>query len=86
MQSFKCGVRSGVKNCDRNSAFRTPNLKQRKVRESNPHLASENRVSTAARLTVSGYLPLLSDRGGSRTHKCQALDLTAIPVRLLGRQ
>lgn len=26
-----------------------------------------------------------SDQGGSRTHKRQALDLTAIPVRVLGR-
>ncbi len=30
---------------------------QRKARESNPHLRAENRLSRAARLTVSGYLP-----------------------------
>jgi hypothetical protein len=29
--------------------------------------------------------PLRSDQGGSRTHKHQALDLTAIPVRVPGR-
>ena len=135
---------------------------QRKVRESNPHSPEGNRVSTAARPTVSGYLPsvetvgieptavclqdrlatlgtcapnnspgwdrttalprirgapfrsttglsscggrirtgvgrlmrprwnlfsspLRSDQGGSRTHKHQALDLTAMPVRVPGQ-
>ena len=32
---------------------------QRKARDSNPHFPKENRVSSAARPTVSGYLPFL---------------------------
>jgi hypothetical protein len=33
---------------------------KRKARESNPHSPKRNRVSSAARPTVSGYLPLMS--------------------------
>ena len=37
--------------------FTERNKHERKARESNPHLRGENRVSSAARPTVSGYLP-----------------------------
>jgi hypothetical protein len=36
---------------------------ERKARESNPHLRSENRLSRAARPTVSGYLPSVDREG-----------------------
>src|SRR5262249_39562328 len=44
---------------------------ERKVRESNPHSPGGNRVSTAARPTVSGYLPYLEVSGCSshRTYR-----------------
>jgi hypothetical protein len=36
---------------------------ERKARESNPHLRWENRVSRAARPTISGYLPSVDREG-----------------------
>src|ERR1019366_8288698 len=36
---------------------------ERKARESNPHLRWENRLSRAARPTVSGYLPSMDPPG-----------------------
>src|SRR5580693_2849589 len=36
---------------------------ERKARESNPHLRWENRISRAARPTVSGYLPSVDPPG-----------------------
>ena len=44
---------------------------ERKARESNPHLASENRFSRAARPTVSGYLP--NSGSGGRTRQSRLM-------------
>src|SRR6478736_81003 len=44
---------SSEKWCD----CRQRGMEKRKARESNPHFPKENRVSTAARRTVSGCLP-----------------------------
>ena len=40
---------------------------ERKARDSNPHPRTGNRVSSAARPTVSGYLPFFSGPTGNRT-------------------
>jgi hypothetical protein len=40
-------------------------IRERKARDSNPHFPKENRVSSAARPTVSGYLPDWSVVSGS---------------------
>ncbi len=46
---------------------------------------SDSNRRGAAYETAWGTIPFRSDQGGSRTHKQQALDLTAMPVRVPGR-
>jgi hypothetical protein len=58
---------------------------QRKVRESNPHSPQGNRVSTAARPTVSGYLPKVETVGIEPTSVCLQ-DRLACPWHMRPRQ
>ena len=39
-----------------------------------------------SRLLIPDSISPLTDRGGSRTHRHQALDLIALPVCVLGRE
>jgi hypothetical protein len=50
--------------CSRRIAVFLMSLTKRKARDSNPHSPGGNRVSSAARPTVSGYLPVKSMREG----------------------
>jgi hypothetical protein len=45
----------------------SPSSRKRKARESNPHHLLVARISSAARQTVSGYLPFVSGPTGNRT-------------------
>lgn len=47
---------------------------QRKTRDSNPHAPKGNRVSTATRPTVSGYLPLLTKMRYLKTPQSQEVE------------
>ena len=55
---------------------------QRKTRDSNPHAPKGNRVSTATRPTVSGYLPnqTHSDPGWTRTIALLNVDQASSPL------
>ena len=68
------GIEPGTPRSKRGMMSVSPSGHKRKARELNPHLLLwENRLSRAARPTVSGYLPLVDRRGFEpRSPACKA--------------
>lgn len=57
----------------------SPSSHKRKARDSNPHHHVVARISSAARQTVSGYLPYVSGPDGNRTHHTDFARVSRLP-------